>query len=60
MYKPLEYMPQVSRKYPKLVKAKKRWSWSKFAQRFVPATICLWGLIMVFGVMLECFCGKLI
>lgn len=60
MYKPLEYMPQISQKYPELVKAKKQWSWSRFALKFVPATICLWSLIMVSGVVLGCFYGKIV
>lgn len=60
MYKPLEYMPQVSQKHPEPTKAKKPWSWMAFAQKFVPATICLWSLIMVSGVVLGCVYGKII
>lgn len=60
MYKPLEYIPQMSQKYPIPAKKVKLWSWSRFAQRFVPATIWLWSLIMVSGVVLGYFNGKII
>lgn len=58
MYKPLEYIPQVSHRGS--VPIKRRWSWMAFAQKFVPAAICLWSLIMASGVVLGCLYGKII
>lgn len=38
----------------------RRFNLVDFAQWLVPATICLWSLIMVSGVVLGCFYGKII
>lgn len=57
---PIKCFAQRSRRHGELVKAKKQWSWSGFALKFVPATICLWSLIMASGVVLGCFYGKIV
>ena len=60
MYKPIKYIPQVSQKHQMPIRRAIQWSWMAFAQKFVPAAICLWSLIMVSGVVLGCFYGKII
>lgn len=61
MYEPLKYVPQTSHAWrmQEPVKARRPWSWMDFAKKFVPATICLWSLIMVSGVVLGCVYGSI-
>ena len=37
-----------------------RFCWMELAQFLVPATICLWSLVVVSGVLLGCFYGKIL